>query len=151
MKKILLTLTVALPLITFAQCKGITSKTDDFTGEKTLMTPTMSNLVLVKSIKEKDTTYTLCLQVPNSQMAIGKGAYVLFSDGSKWMKDFEEVDSQVITSYYVYYAKIQLTPDELEEISTKRIKKMKLHIFEADVTEKIGNWFLQEVACMKQL
>ena len=131
-------------------CKDITKKVDDFTGEIKYDTPLGMNLGMLKSIHGSDTSYYLTLNLMSTYSAIGDGAYILFTDGTKWLKPEERIDIRYLSGgYYMHYSFTRISLDELVELESKTIKKIKLYISESEIPIKDAEKFNKYISCLK--
>jgi len=56
--------------------------------------------------------------------AHGEGAYVLFTDVTKWLKPKERIDVRCLSNgYYMYSSFTEISLNELTELESKTIKK----------------------------
>lgn len=109
---------------------------DKFTGQITIYTPLMEPLVLNKIILKGAEYYYLRIEVNGSTVTVGrKGVYVLFSDGTKFVRPDEEIDTKVNThgSGYNYTCFAELKKSDLELFSKKTITDVKLYIYEREI------------------
>jgi hypothetical protein len=109
----------------------IDKKTDEFTGEVTYYTPILEPVSITKFIKGKDTNYYLSLRTHGSTVVVdGKGAIVLFTDGSKLSFEKEDIDVKADGGSFQYSAFCTLSTSELSMFQVKKVKGFKLYIYD---------------------
>lgn len=112
--------------------KFINKRFDEFEEKTTYITPILDDMVLSKHIKDNDVKYYLSLYTIGSTLNYGgKGVFVIFEDGTKWVKESEEIDVENIKgSNWGYKAFIPLNQKDLEIFSNKVVKKFRLYIYD---------------------
>jgi hypothetical protein len=114
---------------------------DDFTGEVKITTPRGNQVGTIhKYINKKNTTYYLSLDISSSGIYRGKGAHILFTDGTKWSRPNEVIDVNYISGF-VNNAFIKITESDLQIFKTKTIKKYRLYIHDQEVDGPEANKF----------
>jgi len=125
---------------------------DEFTGKVKINSSYGENVTVLKYVEGKTTTTYLSLNTTGSTCVVdGTGVIVLFKDGTKWVKNGEEIDCDVNTgsgSSFKYSAFITLTPADIKLFSAKKVKKFKLYIFEGSVRnpEKFNAEFVEAIS-----
>lgn len=139
-------LSVALSQNCFGQedCSNkLEAKKDKFTGEKTINTPLMHTLAMSKVVKDS-VNYFLSLTARGETLNYNtKGAYVLFEDGSKFIKEDAMLKVRInpYGAGYLYDAFIPVTNREIELFSTKTITDIKLYIYDHGYKKSIADEF----------
>ncbi|HLU86483.1 MAG TPA: hypothetical protein VKZ44_01935 [Taishania sp.] len=135
-------------------CSLIEKKTDDFTNEIKLNSPLTVNtevapLIIYKTIKNNQVIYNLALQTYgvtfNSNQS---GVIILFDDGTKMNKPSTKVNVDYSNSGYEYRSFIFLTENDMKILSTKRIKKFRLYIYDKEIEPMYSNKFTKLVKCI---
>jgi len=136
-------------------CSRIERKVDEIEGEIQLNSPlingsALSSLIIYKDIKNGKAVYYLSLKTRGSTVVVdGKGATILFTDGTKLKKE-EDIDVDSDESGFKYSAFITLTPADLVTFSTKKIKMFRLYIFDKIVSPEDSEEFTAYVSCIKK-
>jgi len=137
-------------------CTKVERIVDDFTGEVKISSPIMigehlSPILIYKFLKKgKATLYYLSLRTSGSTLNINKnGVTVLFEDGTKWNKQQAKVNVDANSNGYDYSAFIQLNDAELITFITKKIKKIRLYIYDENVKPSDADKFRLFVKCIK--
>lgn len=139
-------LSVALSQNCLAQddcSKNLEIKKDKFTGEKTITTPLMNTLGMIKIVKDS-AKYFLALTSRGETLNYStKGAYVLFDDSSKFIKEDAvlKVRANPYGSGYLYDAFIPITKTEVDLFSTKIITDIKLYIYDHSYKKSVADEF----------
>lgn len=124
---------------------GRTDK-DDFEG-----TTTYSNGIygvsLIKVVSSTSKTYYLSLNTSSTYLSIGSGCTILFTDGTKMVKQIK-VDSDYYSDEYQYSVFITLTQTELNMLKTKTIKGFKLYIYDEMIDIEDAKDFQTIVSCL---
>lgn len=123
---------------------------DDFTGEKTISSPSnldiennknfyseTSPLRLMKSkLKNGVIKYYLLMYAHDFDLTVSeKGAWVLFSDGSKLSKPMAKIGvNSGYGRHFTYSCKIPITLSEFNLFKSKKVKKTRLYIHEEDMS-----------------
>lgn len=133
---LLLTL-CSLLLLSQDDCTGsLTINKDKFTGEISIFTPLDEPLSINKIVEKTKTYYFLSASVIGVTATVGrKGLYILFSDGTKFIRQNESIDTKVnkYGSGFEYSAFIELTKKEVEIFSKKTVTDVKLYIYDREV------------------
>ena len=136
-------------------CGEVERSIDDFTGMITLRSPFTNGLVLnrlsiQKTVSKIGTKYYLSLHAyGNSVVVDGKGVIMLFADGSKLSKS-ADIEVEPDKDQYKYTAFIPVTAADLLALSTKRIKKYRLYIFDEDVSASEADKFRLFTKCVME-
>ena len=102
---------------------------------------------LNKYITKGGIRYYLSLSTIGSTFTLlPKGVIVLFTDGTKWIKSLEGIDSDLKDGDFEYSAFIRLTSTDLAMFKSKTIKKYRLYIYDEYVTEEQGQFFKASVS-----
>jgi len=137
-------------------CSNIEIKVDEFTGDKTYSIDmghtytgvgyTTFEKVIHKTSSTIDTAYYLTLCTFGRTCVVGKkGVIVIFTDGTKWEKQEQEIDEAVHSTLqgdwrdFRYTAFIRLEKNDLNLFSTKIISKFRLYIFDSEQSNFIMN------------
>jgi hypothetical protein len=137
-------------------CPEIEKQDDDFTSEIKFNTPYPDNksqalIVLYKHIKNGKPVYYLSLRTYGGTAVVdGIGATVLFSDGTKWSKPIK-IGVEAESDGYEYSAFIPLNQTDLALLSSKKIKKYRLYIFDKDVNTYQANKIKLYANCLKKV
>lgn len=126
----------------------IEKEVDDFTGEIRFTTPRPNQVgishnplgTIVKHIDKKGVSYYLSLDINSPGIFRGNGAYILFTDGTKWSRPNEKIDVNYDKGY-VNSAFIKITESDLQIFKTKTIKKCRLYIVDKEVDLVDANEF----------
>lgn len=128
--------------------KKIKTETDKFTGDVTIYTPVLEPLSLTIVKKGEKTMHFLAVESPGITLNVGQsGAYIIFSDGSKFEKADAKVDAKA-NQYgpgYIYRAFILLTPQEVAMFSKKTVTDLRLYIYDREIKGKIAETFRCQV------
>lgn len=146
---------ISIQLHVFSQnCKGIKVEKDEFTDQVTISTPiTKSTAYLPISFtrmpsKEGDILFAMFITKAYSFDVGKKGLYVIFEDGSKWIREDVEVRYKRSNNGYHVMATLALGEIEIIELQGKKVKKFKLYIHEKDVSPKDAEEFRNNVSCV---
>ena len=128
---------------------------DEFTGEIKINTPNLSSssspVKLYKNIDKGVVKYYLRLRSNGNTVNVNqKGVILLFSDGSKWVKD-SHIDVEVGRSNYYYSAFISLTPEEVDMFINKEISKFRLYIYDNEINNIEAKKFKTFVKIIKSM
>lgn len=127
--------------ITKAQtdCKTITD-IDKFTGKISIKTPLecgfeMCNFILGKVVDKTDTTYYLFISLKSTYRDYGaRGAYLLFEDEERLVKEEQKIDVSFISgNTYRYSTFLMLSKDQAERLAKHKIKAARLYTIEIEV------------------
>jgi hypothetical protein len=139
-----------------ALCSRLERQIDEFTGEIKINSPMMngseiSSLIVYKNINKVHTSYYLSLETHGSTAVVdGKGATILFTDGTKWTKPVK-IDVDVDTKGFNYSAFISLTQTDIATLSNKKIKKFRLYIYDEEVSSNEADKFKAFLKCIKNI
>jgi hypothetical protein len=146
-------LTTPIKINLDAICKNIERKVDDFTNEVKINSPLSENykmcdMIIYKDIKNGKSVYTLSLTAYGSTANVGgKGVIILFEDGTKINKPTVEIDVEANSSNFEYSAYITLNLNDLKLLSTKKIDKYRLYIYDK-VNGSFAEKFQYYVKCV---
>lgn len=135
-------------------CSLIEKSVDDFTDEIKFNTPMISNgrltpIRLYKYILKGKTTYYLSLSTIGSTVNVGEsGVILLFSDGTKMTKAVK-VDVDANKDGFEYSAFFLLSQTELATLSSKKVKKFRLYIYDEEINETEADKFKIYVSCLR--
>lgn len=166
LKSIIFLSILLCPNITNAQedtCAMLTKEVDDFDGSVTFRTPfsygfelssakigTYYQFGLTKSKEKGKIYYYLSIETTSPALSYGgKGVYVLFTDGTKWIKSTQKIDVDPGDNGFVYKAFISITPEDVKVFSKKPVKKFKLYVYDDIVEEKEAIDFMNYSKCMQ--
>ncbi|HEY1192616.1 hypothetical protein [Flavobacterium sp.] len=137
-------------------CAKLEREVDDFTDEIKISSPLMisgslSPIMIYKYLKKgKPPLYYLSLKTSGSTLTVnGKGVIVLFDDGTKWLKPQNKVDIDATSNGYMYSSFIPLSTTDLATFTTKKIKKIRLYIYDGSVVPSDADKFTLFVKCLK--
>lgn len=137
-----------------AICSNIEYQKDDFTSEITISNPvieggSVSPMILYKVIKGGKTAYYLSLQAYGTTINVGAtGAIILFDNGTKMNKPTAKVDVEYDGTGYAYSTWIPLTEIEAKTLTTKKINKFRLYIYDEEVNPGFAEKFTVYVKCV---
>ncbi|SHE42611.1 hypothetical protein [Pedobacter caeni] len=137
-------------------CSRIERYVDDFTGKITINSPMfsgtrMNKMGIDKVVKKGKVAHYLSLNTNAGTLNVRKrGAYIIFTDGTKWSRPTEEIDVDADKDGYRYSAFITLTASDLLTFSTKEIKKFRLFIYDENVNPAVGVKFRTYVKCVRK-
>ncbi len=120
-------------------CSQIEKNIDEFSGEIKINSPMshsykISSTYIEKDISKTNTQYYLRLRTHGSTAVTnGTGVTILFTDGTKLIKTTVKIDINATSDGFDYSAFITLTPTDLTQLKTKKIKKFRLNVFEENV------------------
>lgn len=135
-------------------CSKIQSEFDDFTQATTFYSPifegdNFSSVGIDKVIKAGKSTYYLSLKTTGSTLNVGKvGLIVLFDNGTKLNKPSAKIDVEYEDGNYAYSAWIPLTEVEVKSLTTKKITKFRLYIYDEEVDPVFSEKFTYYVKCV---
>lgn len=114
---------------------------DDFENQIKINSP--SDVVeLLKYIEGKKTTYYLSLTTYGNTVSLyQKDVYILFQDGTKWHK-ISKIDCDVSDDTYRYTSWITLSAMDLAILKVKKIKKIRLYIYDTELDEGTSDDFV---------
>jgi hypothetical protein len=147
-------LTSRIELDTAALCSKIERRVDDFTDKVSLNSPIIESrklapMTIYKSIEGIRTVYYLSLRTYGRTANVGEsGVIILFDDGTKMNKPSEEIDIDTDDRGFEYSAFIALTETEVQLLTTKKIKKFRLYIYDEEVNPGEANKFTHYVKCV---
>lgn len=137
-----------------ALCAKIERKTDDFTNEITINNPIIeggkiSSMILYKTITNSKVLYSLNLSTYGNTVNVGEsGVIILFDDGTKMNKPSIKVDVNSNAKGFEYTAYIPLTETEVKLLTTKKITKFRLFIYDEVVSPSFAEKFTYYVKCV---
>jgi hypothetical protein len=137
-----------------ALCLEIEKRTDDFTNEVRINNPIMvgrqiSSMILYKLVKSDIVTYYLSLKTYGRTVNIGeRGVIILFDDGTRMSKPTVEIDIDIDEKGFEYSAYIPLTETEVNSLTTKKIKKFRLYVYDEEVSPGFADKFRYYVKCV---
>lgn len=138
--------------------ENIDRNIDDMTNEIKISSPLSGSsgiapLHIIKIIKKGVPTYYLSLTATGSTVVVdGKGVIILFTDGSKLTKPLQEVDADVgRNGNFNYSSFITLTQTDLTTLSSKKIKKIRLYIFDEEIPPFEAQKFQMFVSAIKKI
>ena len=119
---------------------------DDFTNEIEIQSPILGPVgTMYKSIKKGKVTYYLRFSIGSEGIYRGNGVYILFTDGTKWIRPNEKVEV-IYSDGFENKVFMSLTPTDLAIFNTKIIKKVRLYIHDMNVEFSEGEKFRNQVA-----
>ena len=127
---------------------------DEFTGVKKFSSPLsssmeISSVIIYKDINKGKATFYLSLRAYGSTVSVnGNGAIILFTDGTKWSKNIK-IDVEAEDKGFEYSTFIPLTLADLTILSTKKIKKFRLYIYDEELNPFEADKFKVYVKCIK--
>lgn len=139
-----------------ALCSKIEKRTDDFTNEVTINNPIIegrqiSSMILYKTVKSGKVSYSLSLRTYGSTVNVGEtGVIILFDDGTKMSKPTVKIDVDTDEKGFEYSAYIPLTETEVKSLTTKKIKKFRLYIYDKEVSPSFAEKFTYYVKCVME-
>lgn len=146
---------VAKPVIKTAG--KLDRRVDDFTGEIKISTPYYIGINqqparMLKYIKDGAVTYFLSLSAIGSTLNVSeKGVIVLFTDGTKWHREDEEIDTDSHSGDgWLYSAFIRISEEDLKTFASKKINKFRLYIYDQQLSIAQQNNFLVNVNAIIQ-
>ena len=137
-----------------ALCSKIEQRTDDFTNELTINTPiiesrNISSMILYKTIKSGKVSYSLNLSTYGSTINVGEtGVIILFHDGTKMNKPTVKIDVDSDDKGFKYSAYLSLSETEVKSLTTKKIKKFRLYVYDEEVSAGFAEKFTYYVKCV---
>lgn len=109
-----------------------------------------SSMNIHKYIRKTGTFYYLWLDTHGSTVVVdGTGVIILFTDGTKWTNP-EKIDVEADSKGFEYHAFITLTQADLITFSTKKIKKIRLYIFDEEVNSFDADKFKIFAKCIRE-
>lgn len=131
-------------------CKNrLKREVDEITNEIKIKSPYSMNAVILKYIKEGNSTYYLSLNAKGYTVSVGeKGVTILFTDGSKFVKPNAEIDVEAENGYYNYSAFLRLNKSEIKLFEDKIIKKFRLYIYDSELELNDAEVFKSYVSCI---
>jgi hypothetical protein len=139
---------------TNSHCEKIVRKSDDFTNEIQINSPIIetgqiASMIIYKILESGDVMFFLSLQTYGNTLNVGEtGVILLFDDGTKMNKPSEEIDVDAHAKGFKYSAFISLTETEVISLSTKKIKKFRLYIYDEAVNPDFADKFTHYVKCV---
>lgn len=120
-------------------CKEIEIKIDDFTKQKTYMTPFKRNRgydIFVHVDENMPPRYYLFLEVYGSTLNVAKKEVkLLLEDGTVWEKEAEDfIDPEPDGSGYNYTALVKLNSAEAVLITRNKLKKFRLFVYDRSIS-----------------
>ena len=144
-------LILAIPVMAQEDCTDIYRKVDDFTGKILMYSPVLKPATIYKTINKGKAVYQLNLRAyGNTAVVNGKGVIILFEDDTKWSKQIK-VSIDVDGGKFEYSTFFILTESDILLISTKKIKKFRLDIFDEILDSGEAEKFVSYVNCIKNM
>lgn len=132
-------------------CKGVEEKIDKFTGEKTFNTTYLAPIVLIKNVKDNDTTYYVAVNMEKSSSNYdASGVYILFQNGDKIIKEDQKVNCKYSSTIdkYNFTAFFRIDYDDLKKFVTSPITDFKLYVYEDSIGKGNGNRIMEYAKCL---
>lgn len=135
-------------------CAKIEHQKDDFTNEITINNPiiegsSVSPMIIYKIIKNGKVSYFLSLHTYGSTINVGgTGVIILFDNGTKLNKPTIKIDVEYDGTGYEYSAWIPLTEIEVKTLTTKKISKFRLYVYDEEVNSSFAEKFSVYVKCV---
>ena len=131
-------------------CDKFTINEDKFEDKTSYYSPQASGFSVIKIIKNGATNYYLSVEEGGSTANVdGKGLYILFADGSKLTKENASIDVKVGSQGgFIYSAFVELTPEDLEQLKTKKITDNRLYIYDGTVNDESAILIQEYVKCI---
>lgn len=136
-------------------CDEIDRTVDEFTDEIKMNSPiisgsSISSVIIYKTITKSRTSYYLSLHTNGNTLNVGEsGVIILFTDGTKMNKP-DKVDVEVADKDWDYSAFITLTQSDLQILSSKKIDKFRLFIYDEIVSKWLAEKFVVYVKCIME-
>jgi len=119
--------------------QGLVSKTYDAIDNKTTWFTETDNCSIMKITEAGQTRYYLSIYAYSNYCTVNnKGVKILFSDGTKWVKLTEEIDTDASDNNkgnFRYSGFVRLNATDLKLFSTKVIIAYKVYIFDVTLSE----------------
>ena len=137
-------------------CSKIENQKDDFTDNISINSPIIesreiASMILYKHIMSGKITYALSLQTSGVTVNVGQtGVIILFDDGTKMNKTTIEFDVDADEKGYKYSAYVPLTETEVKSLTTKKIKKFRLYIYDEELNQTFAEKFTYYVKCVME-
>ncbi|MCK0203336.1 hypothetical protein ACT4R9_10025 [Ornithobacterium rhinotracheale] len=155
MKKILLFISLCLCVASFGQNCNIELMVDDFTGERSATTMDYENrsVFLDKYIRKNKSDYYLGINSSSSTFFDSlEGAYIIFTDGTKWSKPSAKINVSAGINYdFDYSAFVKLSVKDVLTLSNKTIKKYKVGIFEENMDLDKAENLKERIRCVYKM
>lgn len=120
---------------------SIDKNIDDFDNSKTFYTQMLKPAFITRIVKKSTITYYLSFSTKGSTLNAGeKGVYVIFQDGTKWIRSLEKIDVEYDDGYE-YSSFTTITAADLRLFQRKKVKKFKLYIYDYEVSEEDATFF----------
>jgi len=135
-------------------CAKIERRVDKFTNEVTFNSPIgtgweTSAITVYKKINGSIITHSLYLRTYGSTVNVNSsGVIILFDDGTKINKPSVKIDVDVDGSRFLYSAYFSLTESDLKTLSTKRVDRFRLYIYDEVVNPKKAEELTYYVSCI---
>ncbi|MRM82994.1 hypothetical protein [Riemerella anatipestifer] len=128
---------------------------DDFTGKKSATTMDYENrfVSIQKNIYKNISTYYLYLYSSSSTFFDDlEGAYIIFTDGTKWSRPNTKIDVSTGIDYnFDYSAFVKLSAKDVSILSNKIIKKYKIGIFEEKMDLDKAEVLRERIRCIYKM
>lgn len=106
-------------------------------------------MILYKYIESGKVSYYLSLRTYGSTVNFGKtGVIILFDDETKMSKPTIEITVNYDTRGFEYHAFIPLTETEVKSLTTKKIRKFRLYIYDHELRWFFAEKFTYYVKCV---
>lgn len=135
-------------------CSKINQKKDDLTGKTAWSSPTNKNdiygpsVLLIENDGKKD-IYLSLSTIGSTLNVKEKGVIILFEDGTKIERPNAQIETDVAKNNdWRYSTFLTLSEEELDIISTKRMTKFRLYIYDGNVNG--SEQFMNFSRCIKQ-
>lgn len=132
------------------------SKTDEFTGQITITSPDIFGypVTLIKHKKKDFVSTTLFLQGADKYVDYNaKGIYIKFDDGTSYNLEDAKVSCHFIdlSVGYSFIGSVQLTEENIDTFTKKKIVKYKIGPIEKKLTEKGSDRTIEYIKCMQTM
>jgi len=138
-----------------ALCNDISRSVDEFTGEIKISSPLsegskLAPVIIYKDINKTSTAYYLSLHTNGNTLNVGEsGVIILLDDGTKINKS-DKIDVEAADNGWDYRAFISLTQSDLQLLSTKKINKYRLYIYDETLSKWFAEKFINYVKCIRE-
>lgn len=106
-------------------------------------------MILYEIIESGKVTYYLSLRSHGSTVNVGEtGVIILFDDGTKMSKPTVEINVDLDEIGFKYSSFIHLTESEVKSLTTKKIQKFGLYIYDKKVNPRFTEKFTYYVMCI---
>lgn len=158
MKKLLLSIFAIISLNTYAQdCSILDVHYDEFDKDTTWYLYTLDHHEKYRDISAQMFNHKgrkeilLTLQTTSNTLTVeGKGAKILLENNEMIELPYE-IDVEASNGTYLYNLTWWLTSEELDILSSVKIKKFRLYIFDEEVISVDADRIKKGLACLKSL